>query len=310
MRLSAWYSLIFLLTCSPVAVLAADTAGAKDLLARKEGAYAVPGSQTFTVNSAHGRSYRIFVWVPDEPAPTSGFPVLVTLDGNAYFAAAVSALQVMAPANPALKMQSSPIRPMIVVGVGYPGDEPFALSERAFDYLPELTAVNTDLPRQGWPGRPPGGADPFITFLVEELRPALAARYPIDAGHQSLMGHSLGGFFTLYALMKRPSAFRNYIAVSPSLWWDEHSLVTEAGAKPLDRAVPTPRHVLVAVAKDELPDSPERSRMMRDLGQTMVTNLNRMGKDRIDARYVELPIEDHQSMQIAILPAALRSASQ
>lgn len=310
MRLSAWYSLIFLLVCSPAAVLAADTVGTKDLLARQEGVYGIPGSQTFIVNAADGRNYRIFVWVPDEPAPAGGFPVLVTLDGNAYFAAAVSALRVMAPANPMLKMKSSVTRPMIVVGVGYPGDEPFALSDRAFDYLPALIHDNTDLPRQGWPGRAPGGADPFIAFLVEELRPALAARYPIDPDHQSLMGHSLGGFFTLYALMKRPGAFRNYIAVSPSLWWDEHALVTEAGAKPLDLTAPSPRHVLVAVAKDELPDSPERSSMMRNLGQTMVTNLNHMGKDRIDARYVELPFEDHQSMQIAILPAALRAASR
>lgn len=304
--------ILALVFCTPTAGAQAErSAATPSLVLQQQGTYVVPGSHTFAVRSSRGRAYRIFVWVPNEAAPVGGFPALVTLDANAYFAATVGALQVMAPSNPLLKMKLSPVRPMIVIGVGYPGDEPFAVGERAYDFLPALTAGDTQLPRQGWPGHPPGGADHFIDFLVYELRPALAARFPIDPERQSLMGHSLGGFFTLYALMKRPAAFRNYIAVSPSLWWDEHKLVNEAaGATGFARAAPSQRGVLVAVARDELPESPDRSRLMRKLGRTMVAHLSHAGAKHLDARYLELPVEDHQSMQIATLPAALRQASK
>jgi predicted alpha/beta superfamily hydrolase len=309
-RMRWWiFCWLILLTSMRAEGIRADEAGAPQLLGQDRGAYLIPGSQTFDVTSSSGRNYRIFVWVPDEAAPAGGFPVLLTLDGNAYFATAVTALRVMSPENPMLRMKGSSVRSMIVVGVGYAGEQPFEGGERAFDYLPPLTSVDTRYPREGWPGRPPGGADQFIKFLVDELRPALAARYPIDAGHQSLMGHSLGGFFTLYALMRRPDAFRNYIAISPSLWWDDHELVKRAQASPLSTGTST-NHILVAVARDEIPGNAERSRIMRTLGREMVKHLNRMRSARLEAGYVELTAEDHQSMQIAAMPGALRVASQ
>ena len=199
---------------------------------------------------------------------------------------------------------------MIVVGVGYDGDVPNALKERAFDYLPALTAPNKSLPREGWRGQPPGGADQFLSFLLDELRPALAHRYAIDPEHQTLMGHSLGGFFALFALAKRPEAFRNYVAISPSLWWDENRLVSETGEAPPLAAQGPAHHVLLAMAQDAEPGVGEVSQIMRRLGQTMTVNLNRLGNGRLQVRYVEVPEEDHQTMQIAMMSAALRAASQ
>ena len=38
---------------------------------------------------------------------------------------------------------------------------------------------------------------------------------------RTLIGWSLGGLFALYTLFHRPKTFRRYLAVSPSLWWDE-----------------------------------------------------------------------------------------
>lgn len=42
------------------------------------------------------------------------------------------------------------------------------------------------------------------------------------------MGHSLGGLFAIYTLVKQPGLFDGFIAISPSLWWDEEGLVDEA----------------------------------------------------------------------------------
>ena len=293
--------------CAPSAGLAEHK---RDLLAQDAGPYALPGSAVFEVKSSRGRLYRIFVWLPDGAAPQSGFPLLVTLDANVYFAAAVGAMQAMAPVNPAMRLDSNIVKPMMVVGVGYHGDVSRALKERAFDYLPALTALNTRLPREGSRGQPPGGADQFLSFLIEELRPALAKRYPIDPERQTLMGHSLGGFFSLFALAKRPEAFRNYVAISPSLWWDENRLVSETGeATPL-AAQGSAHHVLLVMAQDEEPGVGDVSQIMRRLGQTMTANLNQFGNGRLQVRYVEVPEEDHQSTQVAMMSAALRAASQ
>jgi predicted alpha/beta superfamily hydrolase len=280
----------------------------QDLLSQSHGEYSLPGTETFDVVSRQGKPYRIFVSVPRGAAPQEGYPVLVLLDANAYFAGAFSALQVLAPPDPQLaSMSLSGVQPMIVVGVGYPGDAPMNLARREFDFLPAHVATK---PQAGIPWLNGGGADMFLSFLLDELRPAIARRYPVDPGRQSLSGHSLGGFFTLYVLVNRPSAFRNYAAISPSLWWDEQHLVNDMSKSPPITAKHAMHHVLIAVGSDETPGYPERSTLMRTLGQSMLKQLLLNGGDQFDARYVELAGEDHQAAFIASLPATLRLASK
>lgn len=47
----------------------------------------------------------------------------------------------------------------------------------------------------------------------------------VGNGISTLFGSSLGGLFTLYALLERPEAFNAYIAVSPAIWWDRAILL-------------------------------------------------------------------------------------
>jgi predicted alpha/beta superfamily hydrolase len=204
-------------------------------------------------------------------------------------------------------MSLSGVQPMIVVGVGYPGDAPMDLARREFDFLPAHLATK---PQAGIPWLNGGGADMFLSFLLAELRPAIARRYPVDPDRQSLTGHSLGGFFTLYVLVNKPSAFHNYAAISPSLWWDEQHLVNDMSKSPRIAADKIVHDVLIAVGSNETPGYPERSTLMRTLGQSMSKQLLTNGGDHIDARYVELAGEDHQAAFIASLPAILRLASK
>jgi predicted alpha/beta superfamily hydrolase len=74
-----------------------------------------------------------------------------------------------------------------------------------------------------------GGAAAYRKFLVEELKPWVAARYRTN-GRTALMGESLAGLFTLETLLKAPESFDDYVIVSPSLWWNGGALVGEAGA--------------------------------------------------------------------------------
>src|SRR5579862_39228 len=145
----------------------------------------VPGAVRFNLDSKiAGRTYRVLVYQPLTPAPPEGYPVITVTDGNMNFLLAM----VMAG------MFSFQAKPAIVVGVGYPTAAPLDLMHlRVWDMTPDLP--RDDLPPS--PGLPEaplehyGGAERFRRFIVEELRPHIAARWPIDANDQTLYGYSL-----------------------------------------------------------------------------------------------------------------------
>lgn len=64
----------------------------------------------------------------------------------------------------------------------------------------------------------------FIEFLEREVQPLIDATYS-TAEEKTLIGQSLGGLLATEVLFKKPELFDNYIIVSPSLWWDDESLL-------------------------------------------------------------------------------------
>jgi uncharacterized protein len=65
-----------------------------------------------------------------------------------------------------------------------------------------------------------GGAPGFLGFLRDELTPWLGERYGVQPGQGTYFGHSFGGLFGTWVLLREPSTFRRYALSSPSLWWD------------------------------------------------------------------------------------------
>jgi hypothetical protein len=55
--------------------------------------------------------------------------------------------------------------------------------------------------------------------MQEELFPFIEANYRADPQDRTLVGHSVGGLFTLHAMFRNPDVFQRYIALSPSSWW-------------------------------------------------------------------------------------------
>jgi predicted alpha/beta superfamily hydrolase len=263
----------------------------------------VPGANEFTLRSAAGKDYRIFVALPDGKPPAAGFPVLYLLDGNAYFVAAADAMR-----EQSTFASMSQVQPMIVVGVGYPGDQPLNGERRGFDFLPPLAGPVQD-PRSVQ-GASPGGADAFLGFLVDELRPVLAARYPIDPARQSLAGHSLGGYFALHALLNRPDAFRSYMAISPSLWWHDGSMMKIAAQRLPALRPARPVDVLLAVSPLEMPAYADLSAVMLSATRTMNGMLAQATSQGVRTQYQELPGENHISTNLAAMSAILRQASR
>lgn len=83
------------------------------------------------------------------------------------------------------------------------------------DFLPEKTAENSKA----------GGADNFIAFLKNELITYIDKKFPVS-GDNSLFGHSLGGLFTFYVLLKEPGLFSNYYCSDPAFPWNNRRIIT------------------------------------------------------------------------------------
>ncbi len=75
-----------------------------------------------------------------------------------------------------------------------------------------------------------GEAANFSKFIETELIPFVENKYPVT-NFRSLIGHSYGGLFALYTLVHNPGLFSNYLAIDPSLDWDNQQLIKEAREK-------------------------------------------------------------------------------
>ena len=123
------------------------------------------------------------------------YPVLLLLDGQTHFTHVAGSASYLA--------DQAEIPPLIVVGLDS--------TVRVRDFTP------TDWPA-GWVGG--GGAARFRDFLSQELVPELERAYRTD-GFRILAGHSASGQFALYCLESAPALFQAYVALSPSLDWDD-----------------------------------------------------------------------------------------
>ncbi|RIV73988.1 alpha/beta hydrolase [Flagellimonas aequoris] len=68
-----------------------------------------------------------------------------------------------------------------------------------------------------------GGGKKFLDFIEKELIPYVDNHYRA-APHRTLIGHSLGGLLTVNAYLDPHSLFDAYLAIDPSIWWDETTM--------------------------------------------------------------------------------------
>lgn len=99
---------------------------------------------------------------------------------------------------------------MIMIGITNP--KPNGVDMRDRDFTPTKT----------WEGT--GGANAFLAFIKAELIPYINRKYPVASKGNVLYGGSLGGLFVIYTLLNDPALFTSYIAIDPSLWWDDFFL--------------------------------------------------------------------------------------
>jgi uncharacterized protein len=161
----------------------------------------------------NGLVYRVMVATPFGADPELAYPALYVLDGNQYFGTATDALTRQSA------LQN--VAPAIVVGVGYPTEDPHEVFRlRAFDLTPTASADPKDAGKFG-------GGDTFIRILEEEVKPFVMARYRIDHARQIIWGQSLAGLIVLRILFRNPDAFSSYILSSPSIWWNNKEVLAD-----------------------------------------------------------------------------------
>ena len=207
-----------------------------------------PTYEWHDVKSANGSEYRIFVWTPKAPPPPPGYPVVYVLDPATPGAPLVADfVRVNETDNGFL----SRVKPAIVVGIGYPIDSPFDLKRRGFDLTTPDEKIHSVIPD------PNGGYEAFFSFIETVVKPEIERRYNIDRSQQSLLGHSLGGEFTLRTLVAHPQAYQNYVALSPSIWWADAALLQDAKAITPDAAAAAHTRVYLSAGELEEHMTPE-----------------------------------------------------
>jgi predicted alpha/beta superfamily hydrolase len=173
----------------------------------------VPPHETFHLTSQALSEDRVInVYLPPAYAenPEQAFPVLYMPDGGIGedFPHIVNTLSALAAAGEVV--------PLVVVGIEN--------TQRRRD-LTGPTTVAKD--REIAPVV--GGSAAFRTFIRDELMPEIEKRYRGN-GRTAIVGESAAGLFILETFFIEPTLFDTYIALSPSLWWNDHELVRGAAA--------------------------------------------------------------------------------
>jgi predicted alpha/beta superfamily hydrolase len=140
----------------------------------------------------------------------SPFPVLYLTDGPNHINEIGSTIDFL--------VENGRMPPLIVVGIGN--------TDRTRDLTPtHWDQKNPDGTVESNPTS--GGGDRFIDFIQKELIPEVEKEYR-TAPYRIFAGHSYGGLLAIHILITRPDMFNAYIAVSPSLRWDDLRTVRQA----------------------------------------------------------------------------------
>ncbi len=265
------WTLALLAAAASAASLEADSPKA----ASKPPEVALENTESRSITSRiEGRTYGLLVALPDGYAEsTKAYPVLYVLDG--WHFPLVDFL-----AEQGVYARTMPHLIVVTLDQG-DGRETRArvMDLRRLDFTP--TKVQGD--------DFSGGADRFLAFMQGELIPYVDATYRTDRNDRGLLGHSYGGLFAIYALLHRPDLFTRIVAASPSLGWDEGSLVKAAPGLLFRRAFRT--RVDFSYGSDESGEEKLES------VQPFFWTLDALKPEGLEYRFTIYPGENHNSVR-------------
>ncbi len=162
--------------------------------------------------------YNLFIRVPnDYGVDSKRYPILIVLDPNFLFSS--------------LYGINSVAQNYIICGIGHQGVDFCDLPQKERSDISEVVRSRDFLPFGLDPnifieGAPKdlvnrilqctGKADDFMLLIKNQIIPFLINNFRTTQSH-TILGHSFGGVFACFALLKYPEIFSNYIAISPIL---------------------------------------------------------------------------------------------
>ena len=173
----------------------------------------------FILKSKSGEKYKIFIARQKNVArydrvvfmvdANAQFPILL----NSYAKIYANGAKQNAKAVPKLS------KTVLIVGIGYDSPLAYDIKRRTRDLTP---AASGEEYANG------GGAGEFYDLVKDELFPLVEKKYSTAKSDKIYFGHSFGGLFGIYALLRDDGIFDEFFIASPSLWWGESQLIRDA----------------------------------------------------------------------------------
>lgn len=138
-----------------------------------------------------------------------------------------------------------------------------------------------------------GKSEKFITFLEKELQPYIEHNYKITNA-KTIIGQSLGGLLATEILLKKPTLFNKYVIISPSLWWDNASLLKQSSLL-LDEKFIQKTDIYIGVGKEGLALS-DIPHVMEVDANLLVEKIKTTKSKGVTVYFDYLPQEDHATV--------------
>jgi len=257
------------------------------------------GSRPFVLGEIHeftskvlGEKRTLNIYLPEgyHPKDSIKYPVIYLLDGSADedFIHIVGLVQY----NSFEWINQVP--KSIVVGI--------ATVDRRRDFT-FPTRIEADLKRYPTTGQ----SSKFIEFLEAELQPFINNKFKTTSA-KTIIGQSLGGLLATEILLKKPALFDTYIIISPSLWWDNGSLLEQPAAIS-NAGFQQPTRVYIGVGKEGLTPT-AIPRVMEVDANLLADKLKAAKNQNVQVLFDYLPGEDHATIMHQGVANAIKQLHQ
>ncbi len=180
-------------------------------------------------------TFSLFINIPEDYTKNKNkiYPTVFLLDANVYFDIICSSIK-------KINQNNKFVEP-IIIGIGY---KDFITNDslRNRDYTFPVALQTDSFPISG-------RAEKFLSFIENELIPFINKKFRTDTTNRTLMGHSLGGYFSLFALQKHQieniTIFKTYVSASPALDYHNHFLYSQFKKIPLNLSQKNKRTLLL-----------------------------------------------------------------
>ena len=203
------------------------------------------GEQWTLESEILGESRILNVMLPHGFHPDSAYPLIYVLDGSLH-----EDIIHLAGLVQFFRLQFQ-MPPAILIGIANVD------RQRDFTFPSSLPELQEKYPTTGH-------SEAFIHFLAEEVKPFIRQQYRGN-GAEYLIGQSLGGLLATEILLTKPELFTHYFIISPSVWWDNESLLDRAPALLAEQKQQPGRFVYLSVGKQEHPIMKRGARKLRGL---------------------------------------------